>query len=32
MMATIYPQLAAYACVAPLVMTANNKTASTTKE
>ncbi len=32
MMATIYPKLAAYACLAPLVMTANEKAASTTKE
>jgi glycosyl transferase, family 25 len=32
MMASIYPELAAYACLAPLVMTANNKATSTTKE
>ena len=31
-MAATYPKLSAYACMAPLVMTANNKAASTTNE
>ncbi len=32
MMATVYPKISAFACVAPLVMTANDKKASTTSE
>lgn len=31
-MATVYPTISAYACLAPLVMTANDKKASTTQD